>query len=111
MESIDDITKYFKIRKTTFKMLEDRGYIVSGKDKNESLEIFKDNYKGRNESMNVLVQRAVDDKDFLYVEFSSADKISVQDITSFAERLHEQNIKSGILVIKGSISPLAKMVI
>jgi DNA-directed RNA polymerase I, II, and III subunit RPABC1 len=110
MESSDDIATYYKIRKTVLEMLDDRGFIVSMKDKEENLDSFKENYKGRSESLNLLVQKNDNSKECLYVEFFAEKKLGVNHVTNFAERLHEQNIKNGILIHKESITPLAKMV-
>ena len=39
---LDYATRLYKIRKTCFTMLADRGYIVAASDKEQTLEEFKD---------------------------------------------------------------------
>jgi DNA-directed RNA polymerase I, II, and III subunit RPABC1 len=109
MEAADDRTNLYKVKKTVLQMLEDRGYLVSTKDKGESLENFKKNFKSSKE-LAFVVQRATDPTDTLYVDFSDSPKLGVVDITNFAEILNDQKIKTGIIINKGSITPLAKMV-
>jgi DNA-directed RNA polymerase I, II, and III subunit RPABC1 len=107
----EDYSTTFKIRKTILSMLKDRGYIVSAKDTNEIFEDWKKNYKSKKESLCFLVQKSNDDTDYIYVEYSDSPKLGVQDICNFAERLHKQGVRNGILVLKGSITALAKQVI
>lgn len=106
----DDLTLIYKIRKTILKMLEDRGYQVDQKMQLESFDNFKLSYTGKAD-LSILAQHSRNNKDFIYVEYAENAKLGVGDITSFAERLHEKEIKTGILIIKGSITPLAKQVI
>ena len=110
MDSYDDKTNLYKVRKTVFKMLDDRGYIVSHKDKSETLESFTRDFKGIKE-LTLIVSRKDDSNDQLYVEFSDNAKLGVTDISNFAETLHKEGVKTGIIINKGSITPLAKMVL
>ena len=58
----------------------------------------------------ILAQHSRNNKDLIYVEYAENPKLGVGEITTFAERLHEKEIKTGVLIIKGSITPLAKQV-
>jgi DNA-directed RNA polymerase I, II, and III subunit RPABC1 len=106
----DEKTNYYKIRKTVLKMLEDRGYVVSIRDKNESLENFKRSFRSAKEDLKFIAQKSNDPTDTLYVEYNDTPKLGVGDINNFAEVLHGQKIKTGIIINKGAITPLAKMV-
>ncbi len=105
----DDLNIMYKIRKTVLKMLEDRGYQVDQKMQSETFENFKLSYKGK-QDLCILAQHVRNEKEYIYVECAESPKLGVGDIQSFAERLHEREIKTGILIIKGSITPLAKQV-
>jgi DNA-directed RNA polymerase I, II, and III subunit RPABC1 len=109
MDLVEDKTSLYKVRKTVLKMLEDRGYIVSSRDKNESLEDFNRNFKDVKD-MTLIVSKKDDSSDQVYVEFSDNAKLGVVDISNFAETLHKESVKTGIIINKGSITPLAKMV-
>lgn len=110
MEKEEDLTLIFKVRKTILKMLEDRGYQIDQKMLVQKFEDFKLSYSGK-ENLCILAKHSKKDNDFIYVEYAENTKLGVGDITSFAERLHEKEIKTGILIIKNSITPLAKQVI
>jgi DNA-directed RNA polymerase I, II, and III subunit RPABC1 len=109
METSDEKTNLYKVRRTVFQMLEDRGYTVSGKDKSETLDNFKREFKSIKD-LTIIVSKADDKNDQLYVEFSDTLKLGVNDISNFAETLHKEGIKTGIIINRGSVTPLAKMV-
>ena len=110
MEKEEDLTLIFKVRKTLLKMLEDRGYQIDQKLLNQKFEDFKLSYSGR-ENLCILAKHSKKDKDFIYVEYAENAKVGVSDITSYAERLHEKEIKNGILITINSITTLAKQVL
>ena len=52
--NLDEATTMFKVRKTVFQMLRDRGYTVSDQSFNQTLEDFKSTFNGQRESLNML---------------------------------------------------------
>jgi DNA-directed RNA polymerase I, II, and III subunit RPABC1 len=102
-------TNIYKVRKTVLQMLKDRGYIVSENDLLESLEDYKN--KGKtSKDLTLIVSKRDDSADQLYVEYSENAKLGVVDISNFAETLHKEGVKTGIIINRGAITPLAKMV-
>ena len=55
--NIDEPTILYKVRKTIFQMLRDRGYIVSEQTFQQTLEDFKNSYNGQRESLNMLFEK------------------------------------------------------
>jgi DNA-directed RNA polymerase I, II, and III subunit RPABC1 len=108
METSDEIN-WFKVRKTVFKMLDDRGYIITKNQLEETLESHRANQRTIKD-LTLIVAKKDNSEDQLYVEFSDTVKLGVNDITNFAETLHKYGVKTGIIINKGSITPLAKMV-
>ena len=104
--SDNELNNLFKIRKTFLKMLEDRGYSIAPDEKEKKLEEWKGSF--RKESLCFLTSKKNNKNDFIYIEFNSSPKLGVQDITTFAERLHSQGVRSGIIIVKGTITALAK---
>lgn len=101
-----EIDNLFRIRKTFLKMLEDRGYTVTLEEKEKQLADWRANF--RKESLCFLTSKEKDKNYYIYVEFNSANKLGVSDITSFADRLINQGVRNGIIIVKGSITALAK---
>jgi DNA-directed RNA polymerase I, II, and III subunit RPABC1 len=102
----NDINNYFKIRKTFLKMLEDRGYSIPSEEKEKRLEEWKANFK--KENLCFLTAKKNKNDDLIYVEFNSSQKLGVSDINTFAHRLYNEKIKNGIIIVKGTITALAK---
>ena len=94
-----ELSKLYKIKKTLLKMISDRGYLVSTEDREISFDDFKMNFKGRKKSMTT---------NSIYVEFIDDPKLGVEQISLFTEKIRKENISCGIMVISGSITPLAK---
>lgn len=104
-----DLNTFFKVRKTVLKMLEDRGYFVSNEEKEKKLEEWKETNRKDN-LFCFLSSKLNDGDDFIFVETNTSPKLVVGDVSSFAERLHSQGVKNGIMIIRGSITALAKQV-
>ncbi len=106
--SDQELNTFFKIRKTFLKMLEDRGYIISNEEREKKLEEWK---SGFGESiLGFLTSKKGVDDELIYVEFSNTPKLGVSEVTSFAERLHAQGVRNGIIIYKDSITSPAKQV-
>ncbi len=51
----DEIFTLFRVQKTVFQMMRDRGYTVSEQNMNQKYEEFKKNYNGERQTLNMLV--------------------------------------------------------
>ena len=113
-EESTDATRLYKIRKTILKMLSDRGYVTEQKKFDESLQTFKENFKGRDFLPSIAAIKKDNESDKIYVEFiknmKNDKKIGVKDISIFTTKLHNQNIPKGIMIINCPITSLAKQV-
>eukprot|EP00933_Yihiella_yeosuensis_P041927 TRINITY_DN3633_c0_g3_i1.p1 TRINITY_DN3633_c0_g3~~TRINITY_DN3633_c0_g3_i1.p1 ORF type:complete len:212 (+),score=58.12 TRINITY_DN3633_c0_g3_i1:178-813(+) len=111
----DEVTKLWRVRKTVFQMLQDRGYKVSDKNLDEKKEDFEKMWKeeqaqgfGR-EKFLILVQKPNDASQQLIVFFPDEQKtVGVKVIRILAEKMDERKIKEAILVVRQPLSPLAR---
>lgn len=101
----DEYIRLFKICKTVYKMLEDRGYIVNKEPEMDNFDEFKEKFKFR-EELSMLVENNY--KELIYLEFSSREKLTVEDIKDIGVRLFHKDIKNGILISKGPPTTLCK---
>jgi DNA-directed RNA polymerase I, II, and III subunit RPABC1 len=106
--SESEISKFFKIRKTVLKMLEDRGYVVLAEDKEKRYDEWKAEFK--KDSLCFLTSKENNKSELIYVEFNFDPKIGVEQIERFAKKIEAQDVRNGIMIIKGTISALAKQV-
>eukprot|EP00443_Scrippsiella_acuminata_P003128 CAMPEP_0115225456 /NCGR_PEP_ID=MMETSP0270-20121206/30116_1 /TAXON_ID=71861 /ORGANISM="Scrippsiella trochoidea, Strain CCMP3099" /LENGTH=309 /DNA_ID=CAMNT_0002639831 /DNA_START=82 /DNA_END=1009 /DNA_ORIENTATION=- len=112
---IDDLTKLWRVRKTVFKMLADRGYHVTQKNLEETKEQFSEQYKevqeegGGREKFIILVHKANFPDQQLIVFFPEENKrVGVKPIRVLAEKMDEKGIKEAILVVRQPLTPLAR---
>ena len=104
--SDDEYPKLFKIRKTVFQMLEDRGYSTIKDKELESLDAFKARFQTR-ESL-VFLSEKKSTGELIYVEFSDKEKVGLDQLKDIGIRLFAENIKNGILIVKGALTSMCK---
>lgn len=95
----------FKIRKNLQKMLEDRGY--------NNIDLIEDNFEKFKEQINTRDDLNLfagnDEKDEkIFAEFSNKEKIGVNQINEFGQRLFKNKVMNGIFIIKGQITSVSK---
>lgn len=112
---IDDVTKLWRVRKTVYEMLQDRGYYVQKNCLCESKDVFQARYKevqdegGGREKFVILVHKLNKPEQQLIVFFPEENKrVGVKPIRVLAEKMDEKGIKEAILVVRQPLTPLAR---
>eukprot|EP00930_Biecheleria_cincta_P061312 TRINITY_DN46890_c0_g1_i1.p1 TRINITY_DN46890_c0_g1~~TRINITY_DN46890_c0_g1_i1.p1 ORF type:complete len:212 (-),score=50.60 TRINITY_DN46890_c0_g1_i1:67-702(-) len=115
---IDEVTKLWRVRKTVFQMLGDRGYFVPEKSLSETKEEFESAWKEAQENSQgrerflILVHKKDNRDQQLIVFFPDENKrVGVKPIRILAEKMDERKIREAILVVKQPLTPLAKTAI
>jgi DNA-directed RNA polymerase I, II, and III subunit RPABC1 len=113
--NIDDLSqeeksKLFKVWKTLNKMMEDRGY---EKDQNSNLKleefIEKVREKGRmNGIFTKLKKDDINSRYRTYYEYISNPKLNTEHIKNFFEEMKVSKVDSGIIILSGKLSAIAK---
>lgn len=105
-----ETSKLFRVRKTTIKMLHNRGYIVSESELSMSCGEFLDKFGAHptRDMMTLLVEKMADPSDTLFVFFPEDLKVGVKPIRNYCNRMKEENVSSAILVVQEGITPFAK---
>jgi DNA-directed RNA polymerase I, II, and III subunit RPABC1 len=114
----DEIYNLWRIRKTCLQMVNDRGYIVTSDELEQSLEDFKETFTHRlsngepnRSKLIILVSHNDDTTKELYIFFPDEPKVGVKLIQEYINRLKEENINHAIIVYNKDISPGAVKVI
>merc|ERR1719442_35020 len=104
---MDDVVKLWRVRKTVFQMLKDRGYQVADKFLNEKKDEFETAWKqiaedgGGRERFLILVHKVDFPELQLIVFFPEENKrVGVKPIRILAEKMDEKKIKEAIMVVK-----------
>lgn len=105
-----DGSRMFRVRKTTLKILNKRGYIVDEDSLNMNSEDFRLRF-GENparESLTILVEKADDPTDQLFVFFPTDDKVGVKPIKTYCQRMMDEKVTRAIIVVKINLTPFAR---
>ena len=108
----EEQSNLYRVRKTCFKMLNSRGYLVPEEELEMKAEDFAEKFAGASrESMTILVEKADDSTDQLFVFFPEDEKVGVKPIKTYCERMKAQNVFRAIIVVKVNLTPFAKQAI
>src|SRR3989304_9624558 len=110
---MNEIEILYKVRKTIYELLEDRGYRISEIDKNETLDEFKTifiQYPSR-EELTFITCKKNNENDRIIIFFPSIKKVGMAALNIYTNRAIEEGIKRVILVIRGNITSYCKTAI
>ncbi|KAJ3060396.1 DNA-directed RNA polymerases I, II, and III subunit RPABC1 [Podochytrium sp. JEL0797] len=121
MDEDREASKLWRVHKTVYQMVADRGYLVGDHELTLSLEDWKaDHYRagvieyvlkrGRT-SLTFLVNHKDQMDEQLLVFFTDDDTVGIKPIRKVCERMMQQNIYKSILVYRKSLTPSAHKVI
>ena len=105
-----DASKMFRVRKTCFKLLRNRGYNVADDDHNMTTEEFRVQFgeDPSRENLMILVEKADDPSDQIFVFFPADDKVGVKTLKIYCARMKEENVTRAIVVVKEKLTSFAK---
>mmetsp|Transcript_3401 Transcript_3401/g.5297 ORF Transcript_3401/g.5297 Transcript_3401/m.5297 type:complete len:213 (+) Transcript_3401:65-703(+) len=105
-----DASKMFRVRKTCLKLLNNRGYIVDESAINMDTEGFRNKFgdSPSRENLTLLVEKADDPSDQLFVFFPEDEKVGVKPIKTYCQRMKDESVTKAIIVVKINLTPFAK---
>jgi DNA-directed RNA polymerase I, II, and III subunit RPABC1 len=62
-------------------------------------------------SMTILVEKADDASDQLFVFFPTDEKVGVKPLKTYCTRMKDENVLRAIIVVKGNLTPFAKQAV
>ncbi|KAK2943908.1 putative DNA-directed RNA polymerases II and IV subunit 5A [Blattamonas nauphoetae] len=109
MTDVNSAEHLYRVQKTVWEMLNDRGYDVSPIFLEKTLDEFKEEYSDipdRNSLTILAVRKVTQDK--LFVFFLEDEKVNAQSLRHCQERMLQQEVRHSILVLKGTMTSFAK---
>ncbi|KAI8084927.1 RNA polymerase [Halteromyces radiatus] len=112
--SNNEVTRLWRVFRTTHQMVHDRGYLVSQSELGMELDIFKRTYAPSGDvdrdHLTFVVQKKDDPTDQLLVFFPKDKSVGVKPLRVFVERMAQQQIPKGICVYQNSLTASANKV-
>ena len=105
--------RLFRVYRTMANLLDKRGYMVPKNIR----EITPSDFKGRfgehpnRESLTILVEKADDESNQLFVFFPEDEKVGVKPIKVYTDRMRAEGVSNAIMVLKVDITPFAKQAV
>lgn len=108
----DLIPRLYHIRKTVMRMLDDRSYLITKEDLEQTLDAFKLKFAPegvlRRDQLTVLVRKK-DQSEKIFVFFPDDPKLGVKPIRKYCDMMKENSVSRAIIVVQaGGMTPFAR---
>ena len=102
--------RIYRVRRTVLQMLRDRGYMVDEADIDESEESFVEKFSAmpNREALTILVQKKDNPTDQIFVFWPTDPKIGVKPIQRYFEKMRQDEVKRGIVVVQQQMTNFAR---
>eukprot|EP00299_Pterocystis_sp_00344_P005950 c17702_g1_i1.p1 GENE.c17702_g1_i1~~c17702_g1_i1.p1 ORF type:complete len:209 (+),score=36.18 c17702_g1_i1:35-661(+) len=114
MATSEDAVRLFRVRRTVFQMLRDRGFLVDKRDLDMSMQEFKERFTDApsRDHLMILVEMRSDPSDKLFVFFATGEdkdkKIGVKPIRKYLERMQGESVTRSIIITPTGLGAKAK---
>jgi DNA-directed RNA polymerase I, II, and III subunit RPABC1 len=108
-----DAARLFRVYRTIANMLDKRGYMVPKGLRELTPANFKERfgeYPNR-DALTLLVEKADDDQNQLFVFFPEDEKVGVKPIKVFTDRMRAENVSNAIMILRDDITAFAKQAV
>lgn len=105
--------RLFRVYRTIAGMLTKRGYMVPKALREITPASFKERFgeTPSREQLTLLVEKADDESNQLFVFFPEDEKVGVKPIKTFTDRMQAEGVSNAIMVLRVDITPFAKQAV
>eukprot|EP00835_Amoeboradix_gromovi_P006141 NODE_670_length_5356_cov_0.415066.p4 type:complete len:157 gc:universal NODE_670_length_5356_cov_0.415066:2631-3101(+) len=112
---MSDAVRQFRIHKTVFEMLKDRGYILSKAELDMTYEQFAEKYVVNNTAnrsqLHLICAKRNKPEQQIYVVYAEEESVGVKNIRLYCEKMISNHIERGILIVQKQLTPSAKKIV
>jgi DNA-directed RNA polymerase I, II, and III subunit RPABC1 len=109
-----EAARLFRVYRTISNMLDKRGYMVPKNMREltpaDFSERFGQDHVNR-ESLTILVEKADDESNQLFVFFPEDEKVGVKPIKTYTDRMRNEGVQNALMVLRVDITPFAKQAV
>ncbi len=104
-----EASRLFRVYRTISNMLDKRGYMVPKDMREMTPASFRERFGEfpSRESLTVLVEKADDESNQLFVFFPEDEKVGVKPIKVYTDRMRSENVANAIMILRVAITPFA----
>jgi DNA-directed RNA polymerases I, II, and III subunit RPABC1 len=108
-----DAARLFRVCRTISSMLEKRGYMVDKRHRELTPASFKQSFGEHpsREALTMLVEKADDESNQLFVFFPEDEKVGVKPIKVYTDQMRAEGVSNAIMVLRVDITPFAKQAV
>jgi len=108
-----EAARLFRVYRTISAMLSKRGYMVPRAMREITPASFKEKFGEHpsRENLTILVEKADDDTNQLFVFFPEDEKVGVKPIKVYTDRMRAEAVANAIMVLRVDITPFAKQAV
>jgi DNA-directed RNA polymerases I, II, and III subunit RPABC1 len=105
-----DAARLFRVYRTICNMLTSRGYMVAPELLHMTPQMFRERFGEQpdREALTILVEKADDETNQLFVFFTQDEKVGVRPIKMITDRMRAEGVSNAIMVLRVDITPFAK---
>lgn len=105
-----DAARLFRVYRTISNMLSSRGYMIPKEMRDMTPSFFKAKYGEHpsRDALTILVEKADDETNQMFVFFAEDEKVGVRPIKVFTDRMQAESVSNAIMVLRVDITPFAK---
>ncbi len=107
--------RQFRVHKTVFEMLKDRGYALSKAEMDMTYEQFAEKYVVNNVAnrtqLHLICARKNQPESQIYVVYAEEESVGVKNIRQYCEKMIQNSIERGILIVRKPLTPSAKKIV
>jgi DNA-directed RNA polymerase I, II, and III subunit RPABC1 len=108
-----EASRLFRVYRTISNMLDKRGYMVPKDMREMTPASFRQRFGEfpSRDSLTVLVEKADDESNQLFVFFPEDEKVGVKPIKVYTDRMRSESVSNALMVLRVDITPFAKQAV
>ncbi|CAI6001518.1 unnamed protein product [Closterium sp. NIES-64] len=109
----ETVSRLFRVRRTIFEMLHDRGYLVADRELRSTKDDFRDQFGDdpQRDDLTLLKQKRDNPNDEIYVFFPVEAKVGIKTLKGYYEKMKGSGLSRAIMVVQQNLTPFSKKIL